>query len=169
LTNFLNGNFQAYGYLTKKVRTINALIITYNFYSTLLSYLISYDRYCQLQLTKKLLSDRCSLKGLALISRINLRGFSLEGNSFGILDTQCITQNWIILFSLYNMNFLWRTWHKYMHTHMHTHTCTHARTHTHTTALWILSGTTQVSRYQKKHSPTHTYCGHIVPCLLHPS
>jgi len=24
-------------------------------------------------------------------------------------------------------------------------------------ALWILSGTTRVSRYQKKHSPTHTY------------
>jgi len=33
---------------------------------------------------------------------------------------------------------------------------------THTTVLWlsILSGTTWVSRYQKKHSPTHTYCGH---------
>jgi len=27
-------------------------------------------------------------------------------------------------------------------------------------ALWILSGTTQVSQYQKKHSPTPTYCGH---------
>jgi len=27
-------------------------------------------------------------------------------------------------------------------------------------ALWNLSGTTQVSRYQKKHSPTHTHCGH---------
>jgi len=32
-------------------------------------------------------------------------------------------------------------------------------------ALWTLSGTTQVSQYQvsqyqKKHSPTHTYCGH---------
>ena len=26
--------------------------------------------------------------------------------------------------------------------------------------LWILSGTTRVSRYQKKHSPTHTYHGH---------
>ena len=24
-------------------------------------------------------------------------------------------------------------------------------------ALWILSGKTRVSRYQKKHSPTHTY------------
>jgi len=37
------------------------------------------------------------------------------------------------------------------------------QTHTHTnhfTALWILSGTTRVSRYQKKHSPTHTYHGH---------
>jgi len=35
-------------------------------------------------------------------------------------------------------------------------------THTHNrfTALWNLSGTTQVSRYQKKLSPTHTHCGH---------
>jgi len=35
--------------------------------------------------------------------------------------------------------------------------------HTHTqpfTALWNLSGTTRVSRYQKKHSPTHTHRGH---------
>jgi len=27
-------------------------------------------------------------------------------------------------------------------------------------ALWMLSGTTQVSLYQKKHSPTHAYHGH---------
>jgi len=33
-------------------------------------------------------------------------------------------------------------------------------THNHFTALWILSGTTGVSRYQKKHSPTYTYRGH---------
>ena len=35
-------------------------------------------------------------------------------------------------------------------------------THTHNrfTALWNLSATTRVSRYQKKHSPTHTHCGH---------
>ena len=26
-------------------------------------------------------------------------------------------------------------------------------------ALWVLSGTTRVSRYQKKHSPTHTHRG----------
>jgi len=38
--------------------------------------------------------------------------------------------------------------------------CTHAHTHNHFMALWILSGTTRVSRYQKKHSPTHTYHGH---------
>jgi len=39
---------------------------------------------------------------------------------------------------------------------------THTRSHTHNhfTALWILSGATQVRRYQKKHSPTHTYRGH---------
>jgi len=34
-------------------------------------------------------------------------------------------------------------------------------THAYTTILWlwILSGTTWVSGYQKKHSPTHTYHG----------
>jgi len=35
------------------------------------------------------------------------------------------------------------------------------------TALWILSGTTRVSRYQKKHSPTHLVINH--PYLLPPS
>jgi len=35
--------------------------------------------------------------------------------------------------------------------------CTHRHTHSHFTALWILSGTTRVSLYQKKHSPSHTY------------
>ena len=55
----------------------------------------------------------------------------------------------------------------------HTHTRTHAHMHTHThkrfTALWILSGTTRVSRYQKKHSPTHIYCGHqsSIICFIH--
>jgi len=39
----------------------------------------------------------------------------------------------------------------------------------HFMALWILSGTTHVSWYQKKHSPTHTYCGHQsnLICFLH--
>ena len=47
-----------------------------------------------------------------------------------------------------------------------THTCTHActptptHTHSHFAALWILSRTTWVSWYQKKHSPTHTCHGH---------
>jgi len=47
--------------------------------------------------------------------------------------------------------------------------CNDTHTHNHFTALWILSGTTRVSRYQKKHSPTHTYCGHqsSLICLLH--
>jgi len=37
-------------------------------------------------------------------------------------------------------------------------------------ALWTLSRTTQVSRYQKKHSPTRTYCDHqsSIFCFLHP-
>ena len=37
------------------------------------------------------------------------------------------------------------------------------------TALCILSRTTRVSRYQKKHSPTHTYHGHqsFLICFLH--
>jgi len=43
--------------------------------------------------------------------------------------------------------------------------CFFSTTHTHThnrlfTVLWNLSGTTRVSRYQKKHSPTHTHRGH---------
>ena len=47
------------------------------------------------------------------------------------------------------------------HTHTHTHNCF--------TAPWILSGTTRVSRYQKKYSPTHSYHGHRSPliCLIH--
>ena len=39
------------------------------------------------------------------------------------------------------------------HTHVHT-------THNRFTALWNFSGTTRVSRYQEKHSPTHTHRGH---------
>jgi len=35
-------------------------------------------------------------------------------------------------------------------------------THNCFTALSILSGTTRVSRYQKKHSPTHTHRGHQI-------
>jgi len=36
-------------------------------------------------------------------------------------------------------------------------------------ALWTLSGTTRVSRYQQKHSPTHTYRGSqsSLICFLH--
>jgi len=39
----------------------------------------------------------------------------------------------------------------------------------HFTALWISSGTTQVSQYQKKNSPTHTYHGHqsSVICFIY--
>jgi len=42
-------------------------------------------------------------------------------------------------------------------------------THTHRLRLWVLSGTTRVSWYQKKHSPTHTYRGHqsSLICFLH--
>jgi len=57
------------------------------------------------------------------------------------------------------------------HTHITTTTIlhTHAHSHNHFTALWILSGTTQVSQYQKKHSPTHTYRGHqsSLICFIH--
>jgi len=50
-----------------------------------------------------------------------------------------------------------------------THTHTHTHTHNHFTAPWNVSGTTQVSWYQKKHSPTHTYRGHqsTLICFLH--
>jgi len=56
---------------------------------------------------------------------------------------------------------------KHACTHAHTHTHTH--THNHFTAHWILSGTTWVIQYQKKHSPTHTYRGHqsSLKCFLH--
>jgi len=39
----------------------------------------------------------------------------------------------------------------------------------HFKALWTLSGTTRVSWYQKKHSPTHTYHGYqsSLICFLH--
>ena len=52
----------------------------------------------------------------------------------------------------------------------HAHTRTHTHTHNHFTALWILSGTSRVSRYQKKHSPTHIYRGHqsSLICFIHP-
>jgi len=39
---------------------------------------------------------------------------------------------------------------------------THIHTHNPFTALWILSGTTRVSRYRKKHSPTRTLRGHQI-------
>jgi len=47
--------------------------------------------------------------------------------------------------------------------HIYTHT------HNHFMALRTLSGTTWVSRYQKKHSPTHTYCVHrsSLICFIH--
>jgi len=49
------------------------------------------------------------------------------------------------------------------------HPGTHTQIHNCFTAHWILSGTTRVSRYQKKHSTTHTYCGHkaCLICFLH--
>jgi len=42
-------------------------------------------------------------------------------------------------------------------------------THNHFTALWVLSGNTWVSWYQKKHLPTHSCCGHqsSLICFLH--
>jgi len=50
-------------------------------------------------------------------------------------------------------------------------TSTYSHTHTlnHFMAVWTLSRTTQVSWYQKKHSPTHTYYGHqpSLICFLH--
>ena len=44
-----------------------------------------------------------------------------------------------------------------------------SHTHNHFMALWILSWTTRVSQYQKKHSPTHTYPGHQLSliCFIH--
>ena len=49
------------------------------------------------------------------------------------------------------------------------HTHTHTHTHNRFMAVWILSGTTQLSRYQKKNSPSHTYSGHqsSLICFIH--
>ena len=47
--------------------------------------------------------------------------------------------------------------------HVSTHTCTHARTYTHT-----LSGTTRMSWYQKKHSPTRAYPNHQSSIICDP-
>ena len=53
------------------------------------------------------------------------------------------------------------------------HACTRMHAHTHTTvlqlSLWNLSGTTRMSQYQKKHSPTPTYRGHqpSLICFIH--
>jgi len=53
---------------------------------------------------------------------------------------------------------------------MHVHS-SHTRAHTHNrfTAVWILSGTIWVSRYKKKHAPTHTCRGHqsTLICFIH--
>jgi len=38
-------------------------------------------------------------------------------------------------------------------------------THNRFMALWILSETTRVHQYQKKHSPIHTYHGHQSSCI----
>jgi len=48
-------------------------------------------------------------------------------------------------------------------------TYTHTHTHNRFTAPWIVSGTTWVSWYQKKHSRTHTYRGHQLSliCFIH--
>jgi len=53
--------------------------------------------------------------------------------------------------------------HCYQHTDKQTHT------HNRFTSLYILSGSTRVSRYQKKHSPTHINRGHqsSLICILH--
>jgi len=57
--------------------------------------------------------------------------------------------------------------------HLEVHMCNYLKNcyynYNRFTALWILSGTTWVSQYQKKHSPTHTYRGHQSSfiCFLH--
>jgi len=49
------------------------------------------------------------------------------------------------------------------------HHCIRTHTHNRFTALWNLSGTTRVSRYQKKHSPTTLIVVINHPYLLSPS
>ena len=45
-------------------------------------------------------------------------------------------------------------------------TCLHTHTHTHTTVYRLLSGTTRVGRYEKKHSPTHTQPDHRTSFII---
>ena len=50
--------------------------------------------------------------------------------------------------------------------------CLNLTTHTHTTVLWLCEscpGTTRVSQYRKKHSPTHLSWSSIIAYLLLPS
>jgi len=98
-----------------------------------------------------------------------------------------LTQQLILIYMLiniYNINLLtvtnWcdRVWaypvcclvNAWEHT-THENLCTiqYNTTYKRFTALWILSGTTQVSWYQKNHSPTHTYHGHqsSLICFIH--
>ena len=53
---------------------------------------------------------------------------------------------------------LWESFTLLHQSNTHTHTQSHNRF----TALWILSGTTRVSWYQKKHSLTRTHHGHQI-------
>jgi len=77
----------------------------------------------------------------------------LQNPKFTMQTTMTLPQN--CKHNLYLVN---NTTHTHAHAHAHMHTRTHA--HSCFTALWILSGITQVSWYQKKHSPTFTYHGH---------
>jgi len=57
---------------------------------------------------------------------------------------------------------------KCMHSNNFISYLSHTHTHNRFTALWKLSGTTRVSRYQKKHSPTTLIVVIDHPYLLSP-
>jgi len=89
---------------------------------------------------------------------------------YGVTRKNCLNKNWASLIHLNTHQMLICYKHLKPHTVLHgTYTHTHTHTHYHFTALRILSGTTRMSLYQKKHTPTHTYCGHqsSLICFIH--
>jgi len=80
-------------------------------------------------------------------------------NLANFIKSVCVVASILLYIINLSMNALYLR-----HTHAHTHT------HNRFTALWILSGTSRVSGYQKKHSPTlylrHTHTHNRFTALL---
>jgi len=144
----------AYSGLSNVAYVYNGLQLWFCFF-ILLSFLMIVHSILWLELLLNPDSGHCYLCYRNTQCQFCLKGLFLELLSVII--------NWI-LFVLQLC--VWIKWHTnvqcHSHTRAHTHTRMHTRTHTTVLRLWILSGTTQVSWYQKKHSPTHIYRGHQI-------